>query len=88
MTLEQIDQRLSLYHLYLRYYIDWCWPNFPFYITIDLSFIKPLTPVGLLKLYQQTGNKYFSSVDEPEEDYQLLSFDEWLIKNDYPELAA
>lgn len=87
MTLQQIDERLSLYHLYLSYYLDWMWPNLPFFIGDSLWNIRPMSPIDLLNLYQQTGNMYFSSPDTEHENNDLLSYDEWLIKNDYANLA-
>jgi len=86
--LEQIDQRLSLYHLYLRYYIDFMWPNFPFSITIDASCIPPISSLELMRMYQQTGTMYFYSIRETEKIPELLSYDEWLVENEYADLVA
>jgi len=80
MTLPQIHQRLDLFKEYLEYFVDNWQPK----IEIDWSFLPLIDVKELMRIYNNTGVMFYSSVPESDEP---VSFDEWLNQNCYAELS-
>lgn len=74
MTLQQIDDRLSLFDDYLAY-------------RIDAKFTQPgftYTPEYIIRMFENRGFliQYHQDIGVP-----LLSFDQWLLLSNYDDLA-